>query len=316
MKNVLIMSSFLLILNIFITAFSQEKQDIQDSPPVFKFQVKKGLSFKYLIRADITRETRIRDDMEKVLSRVEDVLEFEMKQTCTSVEENGNMVFEIDYDNFKLVRNVFEGSFSRKEVYTPENFSITDDKGITIIKKWNEMPLSEQTEFRKLFVQGFSFTATPNGEIIEKGNISYFDRELPGFNTIRIMNAVYYHGQPMEEGTIWNWKKIISFPKTKDHPLSEKKIPTEYEYEFIELKEVSGIPCATISIKIKSDLKNIEEDIAFLRQLTAKTHIETANGVPVHTEGTIQSSLSYSGLSKGIEIATNGNFIIKRLEKR
>ena len=313
MRCILFSMIFMLVVTVQTGSFSTETEEAKSNPQILKLQVKKGEIFKYIFRTDLTREMHSQNAKEELLSKTSDVLEMEIVQTCKSVQENGDMVFDVTYGSFKLVRNIVEGTHSRKEVYTPESLTIMDENEVAITKKWTDLPSSEQTELRKLFVQGFTFTATPNGEIKEPSGALPFDRELPGFNSIKSQQAVYYHGQPMEDGTIWNWNKTSLYPKLKDSPLSEKNIPSESEYEFIELKEVTGIPCAAISVKSKSDYANTDENSSFTRELTEKAHIQMSNGMAVLVEGTLKSILSYKGLSKGIKVTTSGSFTIKRV---
>lgn len=314
MKCVMSLSLLLLFVITCTQGFAADTEPPTADLPVLKLQVKKGEVLRYIVNAEVTRKIVSRDAKEELLAKTDDILEVEMTQTCKGVDDSGNMEFEASYGAYRLVRDITEGAESRKEIYTPESLTLSDANGVAITKKWAELPASKQTELRKLFVQGFVFIATPNGEIKEPADMPAFERELPGINAIRLQQAAYYPNHPIEDGTQWNWKKPVNYPKLRDNPLSEKKIQVECEYELVESKEIIGIPCLTISIKEKATCSNEDEKSKFMRELTEKAHFEKANGMAVLVEGMLKSELSYGGLSKGVKVVTSGKFTIKRVE--
>ena len=297
-----------------ILAFAAGNSDENGEVVVLKLQAKKGDVFAYNVHAELTRETGLQNAKEIPLNKVEDVLDMEFSQSCKLVKPDDTMGFDVTYGTYKLIRKVSEGDKTRKEVYTNDGLEIYDEGGLVLSKKWLEMPRSEQAETRKVFARGFSFAANPKGEIKELFKNRIFEHELPGFHALRLQQAIYYPGYPMGEETIWNWGKPVVFPEMRDHPLSGKKISTEREYEFVELREVGGISCATVSVKVKSNFEDFEEKVNFSYESVQKAHIEKSTGMAVLVEGTVETELSSSHLGRRTTTSIKGKFTITRIK--
>jgi len=279
---------------------------------LLKLQAEKGDVYEYNVRAELTYETR-QGIREELIRKVEDVLDMEYSQTCKVVESDGTMGFQASYGDYKLVRTITEGENNRKEVYTVEGLTIYDEKGLSLKRKWSEMPRSEQAEVRKVFAREYGFAANPNCEIKELFECKVIEHELPGFHALRLQQAVYYPGFRIGEGTVWSWNQPIKVPKLRSHPLSGKVIPAEREYELIGLREVEGKECVTISVEGNLDLNNIDEKLSFTRKLVEKAHIEKATGMAVLVEGTLESELQSADSGARMKNSVEGTFTISRM---
>jgi hypothetical protein len=251
-----------------------------------------------------------------VLQKVENLLDMDFSQTCTTVETDGTMGFDVAYGPYKLVRKIHEDGRTTKEVYTVEGLTIYDENGLALSRRWSDMPASEQSEVRKVFARGYSFAMSQNGEIKELFKSKVFEHELPWFHALRIQQAIYYPGYPVEEGTIWNWRKPVVFPEVRDHTLSRKSVPTEREYEFVDLREVGGIPCATVSVQENSEFEDSEAKVSFSRRLVEKAHVEKATGMAVLVEGSLETEISSGALGSNTITVTSGKFTISRMKEQ
>ena len=283
----------------------------EDGKLLLKLQAEKGDVYEYNVRAELTYETR-QGTRDELIRKIEDVLDMEYSQTCKVVEPDGTMGFEASYGDYKLVRTITEGENNRKEVYTVEGLTVYDEKGLSLKRKWSEMPRSEQAEVRKVFAREYGFAANPNCEIKELFECKIIEHELPGFHALRLQQAVYYPKFRIEEGTVWSWNKPIEVPKLRGHPLSGKEIPAEREYEFIGFREVGGKECVTISMEGKLEFENVDEKVSFTRKLVEKAHIEKASGMAVLVEGTLESELPSADSGANMKTSVEGTFTISR----